>query len=50
VSEANKMPGPGNYETNYSTVIDKFHATKFGYEKRSELAYKTNTPGPGQYK
>ena len=46
---AAKTPGPGNYETNYSTV-KKDHAIVIGSEKRSDMVLNHFTPGPGQYK
>jgi hypothetical protein len=49
VGPAKKLPGPGNYETNISTV-KKDHAFKIGTEKRSDMVLNRFTPGPGQYK
>jgi hypothetical protein len=42
------IPGPGNYETNKSTII-KDHAVKIGTEKRSNMVINNFTPGPGRY-
>lgn len=48
VGEGKKLPGPGNYEINISTVV-KDHVARIGSEKRSDLVLNKFTPGPGQY-
>lgn len=48
VGAAKKLPGPGNYEVNTSTVL-KDHAARIGSEKRSDMVLNKFTPGPGQY-
>jgi hypothetical protein len=49
VGGAKKLPGPGNYETNISTVV-KDHAYVIGNEKRSDMVLNKFVPGPGQYR
>jgi hypothetical protein len=49
VGDLKKLPGPGNYETNTSTVVSK-NAAVIGSQKRSNMVLNNFTPGPGQYK
>ena len=46
VGEGRKLPGPGNYETNRSTVT-KDNAARIGKQQRMDMVLNHFTPGPG---
>ena len=48
MGQVRKNPGPGNYETNRSTVT-KDHGTKIGSQQRMDMVLNHFTPGPGEY-